>query len=48
MFVNSVRGFKERYYVVRPMTLLATDSLYRTEVVIGENGYAQLDADGRA
>ncbi|MCI96370.1 hypothetical protein A2U01_0117670, partial [Trifolium medium] len=27
MFVDSVRGFKERYYVVKPVSQLAVDSL---------------------
>ncbi|MCI27560.1 hypothetical protein A2U01_0048759 [Trifolium medium] len=33
MFVDSNRGFKERYYVVKPVTQLALDSLYRNELV---------------
>ncbi|MCI83137.1 hypothetical protein A2U01_0104412, partial [Trifolium medium] len=47
MFVDSVRGFKERYYVVRPRTSLARDSLYETTVVTEEDGSARLDANGR-
>jgi hypothetical protein len=34
MFVDSVRGFKERYYVIKPMTEAARESLYRTKVVV--------------
>ncbi|MCI55013.1 hypothetical protein A2U01_0076263, partial [Trifolium medium] len=46
MFIDSVRGFKERYYVVKSITPYATDSLYKTEVVTEENGSARLDANG--
>ncbi|MCI51543.1 hypothetical protein A2U01_0072787, partial [Trifolium medium] len=47
MFVDSVRGFKERYYVVRPRTQSARDSLYETVIVTEEDGSARLDATGR-
>ncbi|MCH82826.1 hypothetical protein A2U01_0003638 [Trifolium medium] len=46
MFIDSVRGFKERYYVVKLMTPLAIDSLYKTEVVTEDNGATRLDANG--
>jgi hypothetical protein len=38
MFVDSVRGFKERYYVVKPMSPEARQSLYKTVAVLGEEG----------
>ncbi|MCH85859.1 hypothetical protein A2U01_0006711 [Trifolium medium] len=47
MFVDSVSGFKERYYVVRPRTPSAKDSLYETTVVTEEDGSTRLDEDGR-
>jgi hypothetical protein len=28
MYVDSIRGFKERYYVIKPMTDAARESLY--------------------
>jgi hypothetical protein len=37
MYVDSVRGFKERYYVIRPMTDAARESLYHM-VEETENG----------
>jgi hypothetical protein len=37
MYVDSVRGFKERYYVIKPMTDAARESLYRM-VEETENG----------
>ncbi|MCI97387.1 hypothetical protein A2U01_0118688, partial [Trifolium medium] len=46
MFTDSVRGFKERYYVVRPRTPSAVDSLYRTELVTEPDGSARLDEHG--
>ncbi|MCI62161.1 hypothetical protein A2U01_0083418, partial [Trifolium medium] len=46
MFVDSVQGFKERYYVVKPITPLAIDSLYKTEPVFEEDGSVRLDENG--
>ncbi|MCI43756.1 hypothetical protein A2U01_0064994, partial [Trifolium medium] len=46
MFTDSVRGFKERYFVVKPITPSAIDSLYKTVVVTAEDGTAQLDENG--
>ncbi|MCI48810.1 hypothetical protein A2U01_0070053, partial [Trifolium medium] len=46
MFVDYVRGFKERYYVVRPRTQSARDSLYETITVTKEDESARLDATG--
>ncbi|MCI11830.1 hypothetical protein A2U01_0032932, partial [Trifolium medium] len=47
MFVDSVRGFKERYYVARPRTPSARDSLYETIIETEQDGSARLDEDGR-
>ncbi|MCI31522.1 hypothetical protein A2U01_0052734, partial [Trifolium medium] len=47
MFVDSVRGFKERYYVVRPRTPSARDSLFETTIVTEEDGSSRLDENGR-
>jgi hypothetical protein len=38
MFVDSVRGFKERYYVVKAMSPEACQSLYKTVAVLGKEG----------
>ncbi|PNX70651.1 hypothetical protein L195_g057607, partial [Trifolium pratense] len=46
MFVESARGFKERYYVVKPVTEFALNSLYMDRAVILEDGSPQLDAQG--
>ncbi|MCH79893.1 hypothetical protein A2U01_0000654 [Trifolium medium] len=46
MFIDSVWGLKERYYIVKPITPSATDSLYKTEVVTEEDGSVRLDANG--
>ncbi|CAJ2634767.1 unnamed protein product [Trifolium pratense] len=46
MFVESARGFKERYYVVKPMTEFALDSLHMERPVFLEDGSTQLDEEG--
>ncbi|CAJ2635127.1 unnamed protein product [Trifolium pratense] len=46
MFVESARGFKERYYVIKPVTEFALNSLYMDKAVILEDGSPQLDAQG--
>ncbi|CAJ2661720.1 unnamed protein product [Trifolium pratense] len=46
MFVESARGFKERYYVVKPVTEFALNSLYMDKPVLLEEGSPQLDAEG--
>ncbi|CAJ2646588.1 unnamed protein product [Trifolium pratense] len=46
MFVESARGFKERYYVVRPVTEFALNSLYMDRPVFLEDGSPQLDEEG--
>jgi hypothetical protein len=38
MFVDSVRGFKERYYVVKPVSPEAKKSVYKTVSTLGEEG----------
>ncbi|CAJ2653374.1 unnamed protein product [Trifolium pratense] len=46
MFVESARGFKERYYVVKPVTEFALNSLYMDRPVFLEDGSPQLDEEG--
>ncbi|PNX60879.1 hypothetical protein L195_g060395, partial [Trifolium pratense] len=46
MFVESARGFKERYYVVKPVTEFALNSLYMDRPVSLEDGSPQLDEEG--
>ncbi|MCI96950.1 hypothetical protein A2U01_0118250, partial [Trifolium medium] len=46
MFVDSVRGFKERYYVVKPVSQLAVDSLFETELDVEEDGAVRRDEEG--
>ncbi|MCI59427.1 hypothetical protein A2U01_0080682, partial [Trifolium medium] len=43
MFVDSVRHFKERFYIVRPLTDLVVDSLFESEFVLNEDGSVRLD-----
>ncbi|MCI48379.1 hypothetical protein A2U01_0069622, partial [Trifolium medium] len=42
----SVRHFKERFYVVRPLTELAMDSLFETEFMTNEDGSVRLNEEG--
>jgi hypothetical protein len=44
MYVDSVRGFKERYYVIKPMTDAARESLYHM-VEETENGVTVSSVD---
>ncbi|PNX76432.1 hypothetical protein L195_g032380, partial [Trifolium pratense] len=46
MFFESARGFKERYYVVKPMTEFALNSLHMERPVFLEDGSPQLDEEG--
>ncbi|MCI48113.1 hypothetical protein A2U01_0069356, partial [Trifolium medium] len=46
MFVDSVRHFKERFYIVRLLTDLAMDNLFESEFVLNEDGSVRLDEDG--
>ncbi|MCI60292.1 hypothetical protein A2U01_0081547, partial [Trifolium medium] len=46
MYVDSVRGFKERYYVVKPVSQLAVDSLFETELDVDEDGTVRRDEEG--
>ncbi|CAJ2664544.1 unnamed protein product [Trifolium pratense] len=46
MFVESARGFKERYYVVKLVTEFALSSLYMDRPVFLEDGSPQLDEGG--
>ncbi|CAJ2651980.1 unnamed protein product [Trifolium pratense] len=46
IFVESARGFKERYYVVKPVTEFALNSLYMDRPVFLEDGSPQLDEEG--
>ncbi|CAJ2643616.1 unnamed protein product [Trifolium pratense] len=46
MFVESARGFKERYYVVRALTEFAEDSLHMEKPIFNEDGTPQLDEEG--
>ncbi|MCI98330.1 hypothetical protein A2U01_0119633, partial [Trifolium medium] len=46
MFVDYVRHFKERFYIVRPLTELAMDSLFESEFETNEDGSVRLDEKG--
>ncbi|CAJ2668024.1 unnamed protein product [Trifolium pratense] len=46
MFVESARGFKERYYVVKPVTQAARDSLYMDKELLQEDGSPRLNEQG--
>ncbi|CAJ2629428.1 unnamed protein product [Trifolium pratense] len=47
MFVDSVKDFKERYYVVRPESSSARESLMELEEDRDEQGVARKDASGQ-
>ncbi|MCI62753.1 hypothetical protein A2U01_0084010, partial [Trifolium medium] len=46
MFVDSKRGFKERYYVIRSVTQSARYSLYRIKTLTNPDGSTRLDEQG--
>ncbi|MCI05421.1 hypothetical protein A2U01_0026474, partial [Trifolium medium] len=46
MFVDSVRHFKERFFIVRPLTELAIDSLFESKFVLNDDGSVRLDEGG--
>ncbi|MCI67694.1 hypothetical protein A2U01_0088953, partial [Trifolium medium] len=46
MFVDFVRHFKERFYIVRPSTELAMDNLFESEFVRNEDVSVRLDEEG--
>ena len=47
MYMDSVRGFKDKWYVVRPVTTAALESLYEEEAPMSDDdGEAILDNDG--
>ncbi|MCI90332.1 hypothetical protein A2U01_0111624, partial [Trifolium medium] len=46
MFVDSVRGFKERFYIVRPLTQLAVDNLFVSELDTEQDGTVRRDEEG--
>ena len=46
--MDSVRGFKDKWYVLQPVTQTALDSIYEEETaVVDENGEPVMDAEGR-
>ncbi|CAJ2665933.1 unnamed protein product [Trifolium pratense] len=47
MFVDSIKDFKERYYIVRPESPSARESLLELEEDIDEQGVARKDANGQ-
>ncbi|CAJ2646544.1 unnamed protein product [Trifolium pratense] len=47
MFVDSIKDFKERYYIVRPESPSARESLLELEEDIDEQGIARKDASGQ-
>ncbi|MCI68817.1 hypothetical protein A2U01_0090078, partial [Trifolium medium] len=46
MYKDSVWGFKERYYIVKPLSQLAVDSLFETELDTEEDGAVRRDEEG--
>ena len=47
MYMDSVRGFKDKWYVVRPVTTSALKSLYEEEAPKSDDdGEAVLDNNG--
>ncbi|XP_045818723.1 uncharacterized protein LOC123911359 [Trifolium pratense] len=47
LFTDSVRNFKERYYIVRPESSAALDNLLEPRPDLDEHGVARRDAAGR-
>ncbi|CAJ2646870.1 unnamed protein product [Trifolium pratense] len=47
LFTDSVRNFKERYYIVRPESPAALDNLLEPRPDLDEHGVARRDAAGR-
>ena len=46
--MDSVRGFKDKWYVLQPVTQTALDSLFESETaVVDEDGEPLMDAEGR-
>ncbi|MCI93011.1 hypothetical protein A2U01_0114309, partial [Trifolium medium] len=46
MFVDSIRGFKEIFYIVRLLTQLAVDNLFESELDTDQNGIVRRDEEG--
>ena len=48
MYMDSVRGFKDKWYIVRPVTTTGLESVYEEETVVtDDHGEALLDDEGR-
>jgi hypothetical protein len=47
IYVDSVRGYKSRYYLVRPETQTGIDSMYTAEPEMGADGAVERGEDGR-
>jgi hypothetical protein len=47
IYVDSVRGYKSRYYFVKPMTEVGILSMYTRELEMGTDGVVIVDEDGR-
>ena len=48
MYMDSVRGFKDKWYIVRPVTKTGLESVYEEETVVtDDHGEALLDDEGR-
>ncbi|MCI47384.1 hypothetical protein A2U01_0068625 [Trifolium medium] len=46
MFIDSVCGFKDRYYVVKPISQGTIEAFFETEFVTEEDGRVRLDEEG--
>ncbi|MCI09752.1 hypothetical protein A2U01_0030841, partial [Trifolium medium] len=46
MFIDSVRGFIERFYIVRPLTQVAVDNLFESELDTEQDGTVRRDEEG--
>ncbi|MCI47620.1 hypothetical protein A2U01_0068862, partial [Trifolium medium] len=46
MYIDSIWGFKERYYVVKPLSQHTVDSLFETELDTEEDGTVHRDEEG--
>ncbi|KAK2441118.1 hypothetical protein QL285_012450 [Trifolium repens] len=47
IYVDSVRGYKSRYYFVKPTTEFGILSMYTREPDVGADGVVKVDEDGR-
>ncbi|CAI8591638.1 unnamed protein product [Vicia faba] len=48
MYMDSVRDFKDKWYILQPSTQTAVDSLFESTAVVDKNGELCLDSEGNS